>query len=196
MDFGVFDNLECYCGESQLSVHNIASVRIHCDDPLIEIRCRRICGFKHCRIEPGKVQLSDCAECRLQRIVGGTIRCRCSKEWEIVEGFPLFSSRQLPDPPGADLNVVETDFKSDPRWIPFVANHPEGGIYHHPRWLQALEEEYSRKFICLACEDNNGRLLGILPLFYTRGLPFGIGGSLTSRRLASLPRTPSACLSR
>ena len=163
MDFGVFDSLECYCGETQLSLCDVASAEIQCLDLPTEVRCKRICGFKNCRIEAGNVKPSDCALCRGQSIVGGTIRCRCSKEWQILEGFPLFSSCQLPRPRGDDLNVVETDFKRDPRWIPFVANHPEGGIYHHPRWLRALEEEYSHKIICLACEDGNGHLLGYSP---------------------------------
>lgn len=90
------------------------------------------------------------------------------------------------------LRVVEVDALSDPRWEAFVATHPEGLIYHHPAWLHVLEREYGQKLLCLLCEDAAGVCRGILPLAYTRGLPFGTGGELTGRRLSSLPRTPVA----
>lgn len=71
-----------------------------------------------------------------------------------------------------------------------MASHPDGLVYHHPTWLEALEREYGRKTIGLVCEAPEGELRGVLPLAYTRGLPFG--GALTGRRLSSLPRTPVA----
>jgi hypothetical protein len=88
------------------------------------------------------------------------------------------------------LRVIETNPALDPRWEPFVAAHPEGSIYHHPGWLGAIGAEYGQPSAHLACEDHDGRLLGVLPLFYTRGLPFNIGRQATGRRLCSLPRTP------
>lgn len=88
------------------------------------------------------------------------------------------------------LRVVHlTD--QDPRWERFVTDHPDGLIYHHPAWLQVLTREYNRPAICLGCEDDGGRLRGVLPLVRTRGLPFG-GSAATARRLSSLPRTPVA----
>jgi hypothetical protein len=90
------------------------------------------------------------------------------------------------------LRVVQLT-TSDPRWQSFVANHPEGLIYHHPAWLDVLVREYDRPAVCLACEDNGGRLRGILPLVRTRGLPFA-GSPATARRISSLPRTPVAGL--
>jgi hypothetical protein len=88
------------------------------------------------------------------------------------------------------LRVIETDPAADPRWERFVESHPRGLVYLHPGWIRALSEEYGQDATCLACEDSDGRLLGVLPLFHTRGLPFHLDGHLTARRLSSLPRTP------
>jgi len=90
------------------------------------------------------------------------------------------------------LRVVETDFRSDSRWIEFISEHPDALIYHHPGWLAALENEYGQKCLSLACEDERGNLTAVLPLFYTRGLGMKFGRLATGRRLCSLPRTPVA----
>src|SRR5579862_1111858 len=93
--------------------------------------------------------------------------------------------------PGKAVRVVEIDSQTDPRWQVFVESHPDAVIYHHPLWLQALNRENGAEPICLACEDGNSEICGILPLVATRGLP-GIKGQLAGRRLSSLPRTPVA----
>ena len=92
------------------------------------------------------------------------------------------------------LRVFELNLHKDVRWERFIASHPEATIYHHPDWLHALEREYGQDCVPLACEDQNGNILAILPLFYTRGLPFRLGRNTTGRRLSSLPRTPVAGL--
>ena len=84
-----------------------------------------------------------------------------------------------------EIHTVEIDCQTDPRWEAFVTTVPQALIYHHPAWLQVLEEAFGYTPVNLACEDADGRLLGILPLFYTRGL-------LTGHRYSSLPRTPVA----
>jgi CelD/BcsL family acetyltransferase involved in cellulose biosynthesis len=89
------------------------------------------------------------------------------------------------------MHVIEVGV-DDPRLLAFVASHPGATVYHHPAWIQALVAEYKRKAVVLACEGEEGRLLGILPLMYTRGLPIPIGGELSKARLSSLPRTPIA----
>jgi CelD/BcsL family acetyltransferase involved in cellulose biosynthesis len=74
-----------------------------------------------------------------------------------------------------------------------VREHPDGLIFHHPLWLQVLREEFGQESLSLACVDQNNEFRGILPLFYTRGLPFGVSqvaAHYTGRRLSSLPRTP------
>jgi len=91
-----------------------------------------------------------------------------------------------------DLRVVDLDFRTDPRWDEFVSSHPDGLVFHHSAWLRTLEREYGSLFLALACEDAGRRIQGVLPLAVTRGLPFGLGGAGTRRRLSSLPRTPLA----
>lgn len=90
------------------------------------------------------------------------------------------------------VRVIETNPLTDHRWESFVAQHQNGSIYHHPAWLAALKQEYGQEGLCFVCEDIAGHILGILPVLYTRGIPFGLGGALTGRRLSSLPRTPVA----
>src|SRR5436853_715906 len=70
----------------------------------------------------------------------------------------------------SNLRVVEIDVQHDPRWEAFISTEPNSLIYHHPAWLQVLEEAYGYKPVNLACEDSSGKLRGILPLFYMRGL--------------------------
>ncbi len=88
------------------------------------------------------------------------------------------------------LRIIELDAAAYARAEVFVTAHPEALIYHHPAWLQVLEEEYGQQGIYLGCEDGQGRLRGVLPLLHTRGLP--LPGQSTARRLSSLPRTPVA----
>jgi hypothetical protein len=90
------------------------------------------------------------------------------------------------------LRVVAIDVRMDKRWDTFLAGHPDAVIYHHSGWIGALEEEYGRESIALACEDPSGQLRGVLPLMMTRGWPWDLGGRPTRRRLSSLPRTPVA----
>ena len=71
------------------------------------------------------------------------------------------------------LSIKETNPPLDPRWESFVMQHPEASVYHHPAWLSALEQEYRQQCVHLICEDSSGKLYGIFPLMYTRGLPFG-----------------------
>lgn len=90
------------------------------------------------------------------------------------------------------LQVAETDPQRDFRWMKFVSAHPEATVYHHPAWLKVLGGEYGQKPAHLACQSKGGDVLAVLPMLVTRGLPFGLGGGLASRRYSSLPRTPLA----
>jgi GNAT superfamily N-acetyltransferase len=95
-------------------------------------------------------------------------------------------------PRSDEFRVFAADFRSDPRWTNFVRSHKDGLIYHHASWLGALEAEYGGKCVALACEDAQGRYVGILPLLKTRGLPLLRPGHPVGPRLSSLPRTPIA----
>ena len=90
------------------------------------------------------------------------------------------------------LSVRETNPHTDPRWESFVMEHPGASIYHHPTWIAALEQEYPHPGVYLTCEDSDGRIVGLFPLMYTRGVPFKKGSPLAGPRLSSLPRTPLA----
>ncbi len=81
------------------------------------------------------------------------------------------------------LRVVEIDPSRDLRWEAFLAGRPDATVYHHPLWLQLLHEAFNYRPAHLVCEDTNGHVRGILPLF-------GLRGILTGRRFSSLPRTP------
>lgn len=98
------------------------------------------------------------------------------------------------DQASAGTRIVEIDYEDDPRYKRFLASQSHALIFHHPGWLNALAAESRTKCVVLACENAAGELLAILPLMYTRGLPFNIGAQQTGRRLTSLPRTPDAGL--
>jgi Acetyltransferase (GNAT) domain len=87
-----------------------------------------------------------------------------------------------------ELTELEAE---DSRWEDFVTSVEAATVYHHPGWLRALESEYGQRAVRLACIDA-GRVVGILPLMCTRGLPFHREGAVSGRRLSSLPRTPIA----
>ncbi len=83
----------------------------------------------------------------------------------------------------ASLRIVEIDPQTDRRWEALLTKLPDSLIYHHPVWLQVLEEGCGFQPVHLACEDAHGQVRGILPLFCARGF-------FTGRRYLSLPRTP------
>lgn len=92
-----------------------------------------------------------------------------------------------------DTSVRELDASADPRWDAYVADHPEGVVFHRSTWLRVLQREYGQQPLALGLEGRDGRLRGILPLMRTRGLPLGLGGrSSGGERVSSLPRTPIA----
>ena len=80
----------------------------------------------------------------------------------------------------------------DPRWDVFVKSRPEASVFQYPAWTRALMDEYGCESASLACEDELGNILGILPLMRTRGIPVNVGLHVLGRRIASLPRTPFA----
>ncbi len=94
-----------------------------------------------------------------------------------------------PEQPRSGLTVaarvIELDPRSDTRWSAYVEGHPTARAFHHPGWLDSLEQAYACRMRCLAHEDAQGRIDGVLPLAESDGL-------LSGRRLLSLPHTPVA----
>ena len=192
MKFTLLDGLRCSCGSSEFRLEGAVTRSVPFAGSAGEVGCRRFCGLRQCLVSTANVQPSDCMQCHSQKICEGAIVCKCGQRWEIVDGIPSFFTRLVTKDPSQNLRVVETNPRTDPRWEPFVASHPDGSVYHHPAWLGALEREYGQKGLHFACEDTDGQLLAVLPMLYTRGLPLNLGGALTGRRLSSLPRTPVA----
>lgn len=183
------DNVRCSCGNEELRLEG--AVITHSSESRNGV-CRRFCGWKQRPVATSGVTLVECAECRQHTIVEGTLTCKCGLHWPIVNGTPAFSNQRLRETSPHRIRINETNPRTDPRWEPFVRAHPNGSPFHHPGWLRALEEEYGQRRLHLAAEDQEGRLLGILPMFYTRGLPFNVAANVTRARLCSLPRTPAA----
>jgi hypothetical protein len=111
-----------------------------------------------------------------------------------AQSFSANSGRFVSRAIVTERKVVEVDFDNDPRYECFLASQPEAMIFHHPGWLHVLEAESRTKSVVLACQNAAGDLEAVLPMMYTRGLPFNIGTQQTGRRLSSLPRTPAAGL--
>jgi len=89
-----------------------------------------------------------------------------------------------------NYKIFEESSAVDEEWTEFVLQRAECSIYYHPAWLRVLEKETNQKIIKLVCRDDAGLLAGILPLQFTKGIPFGIGGMPGKKRISSLPRTP------
>jgi len=159
------------------------------------VLCDDWCAFRNRPIANAAVTPIDCQECRSILVNEGTILCQCGQSWEIHQGAASFGDHCVDRDSDAQLTVIETDFDKDPRWNSFVKDHPKGLLFHHSLWLRTLKAEFGQPTLSLACVDASGRFQGILPLFYTRGLPLGIshiGVHDTGKRLSSLPRTPVA----
>ena len=191
MNFQIFDSLECACGGHELGLREPVLARAPEPGPVENVLCRRFCGYKQCQVSPERVTPDDCRKCRGTTILRGVVRCGCGREWAIRGGSPQFCETSGPSFDEFGRRVIRIHPHSDPRWRSFVAMHPEGTIFHHPGWLQTLTSEYDREWISLACEDQDGRLHGILPLLRTRGLP-SVVGQRAARRISSLPRTSVA----
>jgi hypothetical protein len=78
------------------------------------------------------------------------------------------------------LTVFELDPLSDPRWDPFVANHPRASIFHTTAWLQALQRSYGYKPVAYSTTPAGQHLQNAFA--FCR-----INSWLTGKRLVSLP---------
>lgn len=77
------------------------------------------------------------------------------------------SSKQLLDP------------IADPQWLAFVEGNPSAEVFHHPRWLELLRDQYGYELEACCVANGNG---------IEAGIPIArIESRLTGRRLVSLP---------
>jgi len=82
----------------------------------------------------------------------------------------------------SDEDIVEAasiDPRSDPRWLEFLARHEAATIFHHPLWIQLIQETYHYASESVAFIKGE-KLVGILPLLEVRSW-------LTGRRAICLP---------
>jgi CelD/BcsL family acetyltransferase involved in cellulose biosynthesis len=78
--------------------------------------------------------------------------------------------------------VLESRFidpVGEPDWLALVDGSPSGEIFHHPRWLELLREQYGYEFRACCVENGNG---------IEAGIPIArVESRLTGKRLVSLP---------
>jgi hypothetical protein len=77
--------------------------------------------------------------------------------------------------------------------VDYLVSHNPSTIYHHPLWLQIISEETGQPYYYLIFKDDEGKIRGLIPFLFTRGLPF-LKSPLSCKRISSLPRTPFAGL--
>jgi len=65
-------------------------------------------------------------------------------------------------------------------WRSYVERYPEGLFYHLPEWKETLQQSFRRQPFYLFARNNDGKLVGLLPLLQVNS-PF------TGNRLVSLP---------
>jgi hypothetical protein len=68
----------------------------------------------------------------------------------------------------------------DPRWEAFVGGAPRASVFHHPRWLALLRDQYGYRMMACCMTDRDGRVRAGLPLAL-------VSSRLTGRRLVALP---------
>jgi CelD/BcsL family acetyltransferase involved in cellulose biosynthesis len=67
----------------------------------------------------------------------------------------------------------------DPRWMDFIHTCAEANVFHHPAWMELMQDCYGYTTTILSIPDNNGNLRA--------GLPFTkVNSPLTGRRWVSL----------
>jgi len=90
------------------------------------------------------------------------------------------------------FEIIKASSEIDNQWLSYISEHNNAIIYHHPLWLKLLEVETKIHVLRIVCKDRQGKITGVLPLQYTRGMPLNVGGLVTSPCISSLPRTPTA----
>jgi hypothetical protein len=73
---------------------------------------------------------------------------------------------------------------ADPRWDAYVRAHPRATLYQLGAWARILGDAYRFTPRYLAAERDDGKITGVLPLLYKKGL-------VSDARLRSLPVFPA-----
>jgi CelD/BcsL family acetyltransferase involved in cellulose biosynthesis len=79
------------------------------------------------------------------------------------------------------MTICKIDPVTDRRWESFVQKHSDGGIFHSPSWLEALQRTYGYEPLAYVATTSGGQEI-------VAGVPFcAIKSRITGRRLVSLP---------
>jgi CelD/BcsL family acetyltransferase involved in cellulose biosynthesis len=79
------------------------------------------------------------------------------------------------------MNVRLMESADDAQWDAYAGKHPYGCVFHHSAWKEVLLQSFPQlKPLYLAAEDENGNIIGGLPLMRVKSV-------LTGSRLVSLP---------
>jgi hypothetical protein len=70
---------------------------------------------------------------------------------------------------------VPIDPHTDPRWLDFITQHPQGTIFHHPLWFQILETSYRYTPRCRAILEQD-KVIGIIPFLEVKSILTGNRG--------------------
>ncbi|MCQ1535239.1 FemAB family PEP-CTERM system-associated protein [Methanosarcina sp. KYL-1] len=73
--------------------------------------------------------------------------------------------------------------RDEKKWEDFVTRNDSTTFYHQIGWKKVIQETYDHEPYYLFAEDDEGDIVGILPLFYMTSIFFG-------RRLVSVPFAP------
>lgn len=195
MNYKLLDGLDLVYGACEFRMATPATGLVAKGAALPSMQRRHFCADKNSLAAESGLKSAPYMKCSDLEVLSGRMPSSCGKASQVLEGKPNFGKRRLDDSGNGSLEVIETDFATDPLWNPFVTSHPRGLIYHHSLWLSALREEYGQDTLSLACVNEKGEFEGVFPMFLTRGLPCGlsrVGGHFAGRRLSSLPRTPLA----
>ena len=138
----------------------------------------------------GGMLIPDCEDRETYQAASGAIAGSSFRHRQ-MERHPSRVGTTCQESGSEGTRIIDVNL-DDPRLLTFLAAQPGATVYHHPAWLRTLCAEYDRKILILACAEQDGGLLGIFPLMYTRGLPLPLVGGLAETRIASLPRTPIA----
>jgi Acetyltransferase (GNAT) domain len=77
------------------------------------------------------------------------------------------------------LKARTIDPIAEPDWLALIAGSPSGEIFHHPRWLELLREQYGYEVQAWCVENGNG---------IEAGIPVArVESRLTGKRMVSLP---------
>lgn len=71
------------------------------------------------------------------------------------------------------MEIVRIGAPGDQEWDRYVRSHPEGSVFHESAWTRALGEAYPQHEPLLLAANDDGKRVGVLPLFRVKSLLFG-----------------------